>query len=149
MSRVKIFAVGIIAIFGGVFAFAGESDGKKGFYGAYICRSCKLKSPGPDPSTVAYIRKVDQYLQKGSNYKQVSGDAFLVCNSSACVIYTRSDDVNTYFGGLRNPERGDTGSRDRAPSGGGSHGGGGSPGGGSHGGGTGTVIVGTIDTEVQ
>lgn len=146
MRRVRIFAVGIVAVSVGVFAFAGSrSDGRSGIYGAYTCTSCQLGSPAPDAATLAYIRSMDQHLQGTSGYTQVSGDVFIICNSSACVNYTRSDDMENYFGGLRNPVQGGGGSGgDGPPSGGGAPGGGG---GGSGGGGV--VIVGPIDTEVQ
>lgn len=145
MRGVKIFAVGAVALSIGIFAFSGtKSDGRPGFYGAYTCTSCKLASPGPDDPTLAYIRTMDHHLQSASDYTQISGDVFMVCNSSACVKYTRSSDMENYFGGLRNPvEGGGGGGGDGPPSGGGAPGGGGGSGGG------GVVIVGPIDTEVE
>jgi len=168
------------ALIGGALFLAGVWVGFAGnrvfgypeFYGSFDCNACKLKSPGPEAATVAFLDYMSDWLARTKpNYVPIAGDRIMVCNEGYCVIYTRNS--QNFTGGTPMERReasvpgggggagegvgGGVGSGPgggyNGPIGGGVGGGGGTVtvgpiGGGGGGGGGGTVTVGDIENPI-
>lgn len=88
----KLLLGSVVFASGVVIGVAGNrAVGQPEFYGSFDCNACQLKSPGPEPGTVAYLEYMSNWLSATkATYTPMAGDQFMVCNAGYCVIYTRN-----------------------------------------------------------
>jgi len=128
----KLLIGSVVLASGVVIGVAGNrAVGQQEFYGSFDCNACQLKSPGPEPGTVAYLEYMSNWLSSTkARYTPMAGDQFMVCNAGYCVVYTRNS--QNFTGGQPMARK--------AP---------GDQGGGGGGGGAGVAIVAAADGAIR